>query len=340
MRRLFLLMVAIALLEKGAGFVGGARGAGQWALNVATAMPLSVTTPSVVGGRLGVETERLDKALPWGTSILEGRELLYMPMLEEQLRVMKEMGMEQVEVDDQFTFRKSEIKRKKARIGNMCFKSDIFRNVRMTYFDAGNNVQVYNSLWYPHYEYDLPLLGIDLISLGLNRVLTVVDFQPLHPTQEYSSKYIDQLASIRDQYPGLQGTLSGKIYDDTSFFSKQMLFGRYADESNVGSEVAPAFKEYLKAYTELAGVAEPNNDAAAMAAVKERQRTYDVYSAAKDPAVGLFDAYFGKEWSHNFVHKYLFTLCGEEEQAPKAHSFSISDTGSVSIGAGGTSSHS
>lgn len=289
----------------------------QWRLGVATTMAPYVTA------NLDPASER---ALPWGASLQSGRDLTYMPMLEDQIRAMLSIGMEEVAVADEFAFRKSEVK--PARIGNMCFKGSIFRNVRMTYFDAGNNVQVYNSLWYPKYEYDLPLLGIDLISLGPNRVLSVVDFQPLHATEEYSNKYIDQLKPIRDKYPSLQGTLSGKIYDDTSFFSKQMLFGRYADESAVPTDVHPAFNDYVNEYIMLAKSATPNTDPAAMDVVKERQAAYDTYSAIKDPAVGLFDAYFGKEWSANFVHDFLF----KHSEKPGAgveptHKFSIPGQG-------------
>ena len=61
---------------------------------------------------------------------------------------------------------------------------------------------MFNSLWYPNFEYDIPLLGVDLISLGKSRVLSVIDFQPLHPTEEYSSKYISHLSNIRAKYPG------------------------------------------------------------------------------------------------------------------------------------------
>ena len=74
---------------------------------------------------------------------------------------------------------------------------------------------MFNSLWYPNFEYDIPLLGVDLISLGKSRVLSVIDFQPLHPTEElfidfqplhpteeYSSKYISRLSHIRAKYPG------------------------------------------------------------------------------------------------------------------------------------------
>eukprot|EP01041_Mallomonas_annulata_P000775 gene775-1487_t len=193
-------------------------------------------------------------------------------------------------------------------MGNILFHDDQFRKVRLSYFDAGNAVQVFNSLWYPSYEYDLPLLGIDLISIGLSRILCVIDFQPLHPTSEYSQKYIEPLKSIRDKYPDLHGTMSGKYYDDTSFFSKQMLFGRFTDETKLNDVVLPAFIEYLQAYISQMSVAIPNKNPVAMAIVQERQRAYDIYSAAKDQVIGLFDAYFGKEWSSDFVHNFLFDL--------------------------------
>ena len=49
----------------------------------------------------------------------------------------------------------------------------------MTYFDAGSKVQVFNSLWYPRYHLDAPVLGVDLMCFGNRAVLAVVDCQPL-----------------------------------------------------------------------------------------------------------------------------------------------------------------
>lgn len=262
----------------------------------------------------------LSGSLPFTSSIVDNCHLSYMDATTHQLNIMKEYNFISNDVEEKFYTRTSDVK--PAQIANMKFSNDIFRNVRMTYFDGGDGVQVYNSLFYPSYEYDLPLLGIDLISLGRKRVLAVVDFQPLHPTEEYSNKYIDHLTPIREKYESLQGTLSGKIYDDTSFFSKNMLFGRYSDESKVDSDVIPAFKEYLNAYMNMAKDAVPVFDDSRMAEVKERQKAYDVYSAIKDPAVGLFDAYFGKEWSRSFVHDYLFELSDIEDQADPIHKLS------------------
>ena len=165
-------------------------------------------------------------------------------------------------------------------------------------------------------------------------MLNVIDFQPLHPTPEYSTKYIDHLSLVRNKYPDLHGVLSGKIYDDTSFFSKQMLFGRFTDDSKINSVTSPAFDDYLSEYIKLIKNAKSNHNQEAKDIVFQRHKAYDIYSSIKDPAVGLFDAYFGKEWSHDFVHNYLFPLSKSSatENIPiiePVHHFSLNKQGDV-----------
>lgn len=153
----------------------------------------------------------------------------------------------------------------------------------------------------------------------------MVDFQPLHPTPEYSAKYIAPLSPIRNRYPDLHGQLSGKIYDDTSFFSKNMLFGRFTDETKLKGVVMPAHAEYLKAYINTVSQTVADTSAEATEVVRARQSAYDTYSALKDPAVGLFDAYFGKEWSHDFVHKFLFEMADSDNSQKNGpiHTFRV-----------------
>jgi 15,16-dihydrobiliverdin:ferredoxin oxidoreductase len=40
--------------------------------------------------------------------------------------------------------------------------------------------------------------------------------------------------------------------------------------------------------------------------VKTLQEKYDIYSAERDPAHGLFTSHFGKDWSNRFLHEFLF----------------------------------
>lgn len=101
-----------------------------------------------------------------------------------------------------------------------------------------------------------------------------------------------------------------------------MLFGRFTDESKITPVVLPAYSEYLEAYVKLMDNAVPDHNEESMEIVRQRQEAYDIYSAAKDPAVGLFDAYFGKEWSKSFVHDFLFAL-SKDDDTPPVHNFKI-----------------
>lgn len=71
-------------------------------------------------------------------------------------------------------------------------------------------------------------------------------------------------------YPSI-GTLSGKIYDDTSFFSKNMLFGRFSDESKISTVLTPAYEEYLDAYINLINNTPPDYSEEKQLYVKSRQ---------------------------------------------------------------------
>ncbi|KAJ1438549.1 ferredoxin-dependent bilin reductase-domain-containing protein [Ochromonadaceae sp. CCMP2298] len=311
---LLLLQVAHALL--GVQPKRGIPSAGEALKNLDdTASKLlrqAVPAPAAATIEPTVYESDLPTPLPWSESLNPSRDLTYMPMFSKTLERLLEMGATQVELEPSTTQKLSDVK--PARIGNMAFQTERFRKVRLTYFDAGDAVQVFNAVFYPAFQYDLPILGFDLISLGKSRVLNVMDFQPIHPTEEYSQRYIDPISHIRERYPDLQGKLSGKIYDDTSFFSKNMLFGRFGDESKVLDVVYPAFEEYLDAYLGMMQTAEADHDPDAMALVQARQSAYDAYSALKDPAVGLFDAYFGKQWSNSFVHDFLFSLSRDQTQ--------------------------
>ena len=63
-------------------------------------------------------------------------------MLQEQLDMIKGLdGIKEITIPDNFVYQTSKVK--PAQIGNMCFANEKFRKIRMTYFDAGDNVQVY-----------------------------------------------------------------------------------------------------------------------------------------------------------------------------------------------------
>lgn len=107
------------------------------AATVQTKLPqqVSFTKPLI----LGVSSTN-EKNLPWSASINPLRDLAYMPMFVHQLDAVHRRGMRQVSIEERMAYQASHVK--PARIGNLCFECERFRKVRMTYFDAGEHVQV------------------------------------------------------------------------------------------------------------------------------------------------------------------------------------------------------
>lgn len=187
------------------------------------------------------------------------------------------------------------------------WRSDLFRKIRATYIDAGPAAQVFNSVWYPDAKYDAPLLGIDFLSFGKKKVICVLDYQPLLQTDEYLNKYCEPIDYIKRKYEGISGTMSARFYDENKFFSKQLALGKFDDSGPVKSQLFPAFKEYLRDYIAMLKREEPNPDPVAQQRVRDLHKDYDQYSAERDPAVGLFSTYWGKEWAENFTYGFLFS---------------------------------
>merc|ERR1712008_89392 len=151
---------------------------------------------------------------------------------------------------------------KRARIVNHCYASDEYRKIRMTYYDAGDSVQVFNSVWYPDPKYNLPVLGIDLLSFNRKRYLAIVDFQPLHEDEsDHATTYEHILKPIKEKYENLKGRMSSKFYDETQFFSKEMLFARFSDGDVVQEDLLPAFQSYVETHLNLVKSTPPETSA-------------------------------------------------------------------------------
>jgi 15,16-dihydrobiliverdin:ferredoxin oxidoreductase len=206
-----------------------------------------------------------------------------------------------------------------AHIQSWSYQSPELRKIRYTYIDAGESAQIFNSVIYPNYQYDLPLLGIDFLSFGQIKHLIVLDFQPLFQDSAYEAKYIAPLEQIQQRYPELAQGLEMKHYDANQYFSKYLLFAK-TDPETIARKVFPAFQEYLSLYWQLIKTAEPQTQTRDIERIIAAQRDYDQYSAERDPASGLFSSYFGSEWAERFLYEFLFEDARRAHPTPSPHS--------------------
>lgn len=288
---------------------------------------MSMPTPVIrQQSRHVLDKSQASIGMPWTESMVPSQELTFMPFWDHQIEIMKShlTNLQALPVTNKAgtrDFSLTECENNKVRVGNLSFSSSQFRKIRMTYYDAGPQAQVFNSLWYPSPEYNLPVLGIDLIQFhGGKKHLAVMDFQPIQESEgDHACKYEYLLAPIRDQYPSLHGKMSARFYDETQFFSSTMLFARFDNKSDgdngnssassiLSKEVWPAFQQYLDAYLSLVHATNPSDRNGEVEQVLERQRAYDVYSAGRDPALHMFKAKFGDSWADEYVHEFLFDM--------------------------------
>ena len=169
---------------------------------------------------------------------------------------------------------------------------------------------------YPRNDLDAPVLGIDLLCFGGAKLLAVVDCQPLQPKgdAEFRPSTCPSFEKIRAAYPSLQGKMSSRFYDEDTFFSDAMLYGRYEDAAPVATDVLPALKEYMSAYLAMIGRTERSEGHDEVARVVSQQKEYDQYSADHDPAHALFTSYFGADWADEYVHDFLFDMSERKEK--------------------------
>lgn len=199
----------------------------------------------------------------------------------------------------------SERSKNRATIQSWSYRCEQLRKIRYTYIDAGESAQVFNSVVYPDFSYDLPLLGIDLLCFGQKKILVVIDFQPLFRDSVYQAKYVEPMRAVYQKYDDLVQNLGMKFYDADHYFSRYLLFAK-TDRETVERRVFPAFIDYLDLYWQLLADATPQQDARQIERIRRAQQNYDRYSAERDPAHGLFSSYFGTEWAERFLYEFLF----------------------------------
>ncbi|MEM9245689.1 MAG: 15,16-dihydrobiliverdin:ferredoxin oxidoreductase, partial [Cyanobacteria bacterium P01_F01_bin.153] len=196
--------------------------------------------------------------------------------LEEEIHRL--FDLQTVPLPDGLERQVSERGKNPATIQSWSYSCPQLRKIRYTYIDGGTTIQVFNSVIYPSHHYDIPLLGIDLLSFNRRKNLVVVDFQPLFQDADYQNKYIEPMREMYESFDDLAQNLGMKFYDANRYFSKYLIFAK-AEADLVPTRVMEAFKVYVAKYFEMLDKATPLTDSSDIQRIVQAQKDYDQYSA-------------------------------------------------------------
>jgi len=235
---------------------------------------------------------------PWRSSIDPSASLTYMNFFTHQLEMLGKLSqLKAYEMPSHLKIKKAI--NKPGRVSTLAFKSQEFQKIRMSYVDCGPAFQVFNVLFEPNSALEIPLFAAELLSIG-ERHLLFIDFLPLFEEKEYKQKYIQPLSTTKSKYPELHQVVSTKHYEDTRFFSENMLYARSIGERLPEHISFSAFQDYLAHYFQLAQTTPLDARPERMEKVLNRQREFHVYKSQRDPSKAIFEAWFGKEWAAEF----------------------------------------
>ena len=195
-------------------------------------------------------------------------------------------------------------------IKNWLFESPQYRKWRITKLDGGEKLQVFNTVAYPNFDNELPILGADILWFGTSqKLLAILDYQPLIQEREYLQKYCSSLEFIKKKYSAFDNNKMKNIYDSKKYFSPWVIICR-GDKLNLDRDLNNIFYLFVSDYLKINQLNKVNQFLNTEQ-IKINQIQYDKYSFEKDPADKLFKTFFGDTWTKKFINNFLFSLNSE-----------------------------
>ena len=218
---------------------------------------------------------------------------------------IKEINGKEVQISNEF--KEYHNKDSKYIIKNWLFESPQYRKWRITKLDGGEKLQVFNTVAYPNFDRELPILGADILWFGTSqKLLAILDYQPLIQESAYLDKYCSSLGLIKEQYSAFDNNKMKNIYDSQKYFSPWVIICR-GDKLNLDRDLNNIFYLFVSDYLKINKL-NVVNQFLNLEQIKINQIKYDKYSVEKDPADKLFKTFFGDTWTNNFINNFLFTL--------------------------------
>lgn len=238
---------------------------------------------------------------------------LYQPFLDYAITYLKErLDLQPYPIPSGFERKFATVgkgkKQQDVLTTSYAFAAPKIRQIRAAHVQGGAALQVLNFVIFPHLNYDLPFFGADLVTLPGGHLIAL-DMQPLfRDDPAYQARYTEPILPIfkaHQQHLPWGGDFPEEA---TPFFSPAFLWTRPKETDVVENRVFAAFKDYLTAYLDFVDQAEVITDSQHLEAIKEAQLRYLGYRAEKDPARGMFQRFYGSEWTEEYIHGFLFDL--------------------------------
>jgi hypothetical protein len=170
-----------------------------------------------------------------------------------------------------------------------------FVEVKSRHLDIGNVLAL------PRAEFDVPVLGIDLVEVGRDTAMVVADLSPM--TEQPRERAEQRVVLARHQRPGTKLGAASELPDwAREWFSDDALSARVSPAQ--ASESDAAVNAYVAAFVELVRASNPQPERAELVAT--RQQAYAAAHRERDRGLLLLRRIFEPALAGRFASEVLF----------------------------------
>ena len=223
---------------------------------------------------------------------LNNEKYLFSEISNMHLNILQSQNFTQINVKEEYETQKSN--NQNAVVQNFCFHNNKFRKVRITYFKSEDK-EMFNSIWYPSYSYDCPILSIDLASFTPNKSICFVNLFGIYNNSIYNDRYVNPLIEIKQKYPYLSEKKTNHLMPFSNVLSDSMLYGHIYNTTMLETQVPEVLHKYFSRYFSSFFIRPVDR-----LYIEEKQQKYNKLREKIDLNFITKD-YFHPDWYSNFV---------------------------------------
>lgn len=187
-------------------------------------------------------------------------------------------------------------------ITNRCFQTEAFRKIHLELATVGKSVDILHCVMFPHPEYDLPILGTDIVASPQLVSAAIIDLSPVRGA--LSQDYLEGLSEGYAKRSGFSQLRELPTWG--TIFSPRCLFTRVvsSQEADLFLEICSAYLNFHCHYSSTTQAAPPS----LQPEIRAGHSNYCRQQQQNDKTRRILVRAFGEAWAERYMSTVLFDL--------------------------------
>ena len=203
-------------------------------------------------------------------------------------------------IPDRLGYVEGNLEEEKLIIENRCYQTTRFRKLHLELAKVGDRLDILHCVMFPHFQYNLPIFGVDLIATQAGIGAAIVDLSPVNSDRILAPAYTKALTNL----PQINFSRPRALPNWGDIFSQFCLF--IQPQNNLEEKLfLKRVLQYLAIHCSSA-VTTSVADKIQQTQIRSGQRYYCARQQQNDKTRRVLEKSMGKAWTDRYVTQMLF----------------------------------